>query len=184
MKINIPDLGFEEITFSDLIGEGAYSKDVTNYIRKVLISKGYYDDDWMTFSKKEGSEIIDCSLKGSWETIHLINAMEICKNDPFIMIVKDAWYGYNSDGDDVGYISFEVIPDEQEPPPTLKGGHYEKKSFMNDQEFNEFIELRDKMKIEEYVKYQDFYFERSNKYNAKEWINNWLKKDYEHNDSL
>ena len=31
------------------------------------------------------------------------------------------------------------------------------------------------------VKYQEFYFIKKSKYNAKEWIEKWLSEDYGHN---
>ena len=93
-----------------------------------MSTSGSYFDDWLEFYKEEDNELIECTLMtGSWEIIEHINNMKICENDPYVMIVKDSWFGENSDGDDVGYVSFEVLDGEE--LPTLKGGEYDKKSF-------------------------------------------------------
>ena len=116
----------------------------------------------------------------NFETIDRINGMKICQEDPFIMIVKDSWYGENSEGDSVGYTSFENIGGGEEPP-TLKGGQYDKKSFMNHDELNEFYELSENEDIELVVKYQEFFFVRHSKYKVKEWVEQWLSQDCRHN---
>ncbi len=180
MKINIRKLGLEEITFSDLIG--SYDEDEINEIKEEFLAESYFQDDWMSLFKEKDSEIIECNLlTGDFDIINYINDMKICQDDPFVMIVKDAWEGYNSEGDEIGYVSFEAvfswkISCDDDEPPTLKGGEYDKKSFMNDEELAEFSELSENEDIEYNVKYQEFYFERSSKYNAKEWIKKWLSE--------
>ena len=68
-----------------------------------------------------------------------------------------------------------------EEPPTLKGGEYDKKSFMSESELDEFNELSENEDIVMDVKYQEFYFIKESNYNAKEWIEKWLSEDYGHN---
>ena len=106
--------------------------------------------------------------------------MKIFENDPFVMIVKDEWSGENEEGEEVGYISFEALYGAEEPP-TLKGGEYDKKSFMSESELDEFNELSENEDIVMDVKYQEFYFIKESNYNAKEWIEKWLSEDYGHN---
>ena len=144
------------------------------------ISKSW--DNWIEFEKDEGSEKITAYLHtGSFEIIDRINEMKICENDPYIMIVKDSWSGENKDGEEVGYVSFEALYAEEEPP-VLKGGEYDKKSFMTKSELDEFNELCENESVYmDDCKYQDFYFLKESEYNPKEWIEKWLSEDYGHN---
>ena len=178
MKINIEELGLKEISFTDFLG--MYDENEINEIIEEMSTSGSYFDDWLEFYKEEDNELIECTLMtGSWEIIEHINNMKICENDPYVMIVKDSWFGENSDGDDVGYVSFEVLDGEE--LPTLKGGEYDKKSFMNQAESDEFSELSENEDIMYDVKYQDFYFVKSSEYNPKKWLEKWLSEDYGHN---
>jgi len=178
MKINIEELDLKEITLSDFIG--CYNEEDIEEIKEEILNEGSYCDEWFDFYKDDDSEIVDCTLMtGYFEIINHINEMKICQDDPFIMIVKDAWYGTNSDGDEVGYISFEAFDDDD--PPTLKGGEYDKKSFMTQEELDEFYELSDNEEIMYDVKYQDFFFIRTSKYNPQEWLKKWISEDYGHN---
>ena len=178
MKLNIEELGLIGISFTDMLG--FYEEDEINSIVEEINEEGSYYDDWMDFNKNDGGDV-DCTLMtGSFEIIDHINNMKICVTDPFVMIVKDAWYGENFDGEEVGYISFEALYDVEEPP-ALKGGEYEKKRLMNDEELAEFHELSENEDIMYDVKYQDFYFIRTSKYNMNEWLKNWLADDYGHN---
>ena len=178
-KISVSELGLEDITFSDFIG--LYTEDEISEIKNELASEGSYYDEWIEFEKDEGSEKITAYLQtGSFEIIDHINSMKIFENDPFVMIVKDEWNGENEEGEEVGYISFEALYDVEEPP-TLKGGEYDKKSFMSESELEEFNELSENEDIMMDVKYQEFYFIKKSKYNAKKWIEKWLSEDYGHN---
>ena len=97
------------------------------------------------------------------------------------MIVKDSWSGENEDGEEVGYVSFEALYAEEEPP-VLKGGEYDKKSFMTKNELDEFNELCENESVYmDDCKYQEFYFLKESEYNPKEWIEKWLSEDYGHN---
>ena len=177
--IFIPELGLEQITYSDLLG--LYDESELEEIQKELSIEGSYSDEWLEFYKDDDSEKIECTLlKGSFEIIDHINNMKICEDDPYIMIVKDAWFGDNEEGDEFGYISFEALNNDDDPP-TLKGGEYDKKSFMNEEELAEFDELSENESIMYDVKYQEFYFVRTSIYNVKEWIENWFSQDYGHN---
>ena len=179
MKINISELGLKEITFSDLLGW--FDEEEIEEIKKEILDNGSYYDEFIDFGKEDDLDTIVGTLStGSFEIIDRINEMKICQEDPFIMIVKDSWYGENSDGDSVGYTSFENIGGGEEPP-TLKGGEYDKKSFMNEDELNEFYELSENEDIGYDVKYQEFFFIRYSKYRAKEWVEQWLIQDYGHN---
>ena len=179
-KFNISELGLEQVTFTDLLGW--YTEVEIIEIKNELASEGSYYDDWIEFEKDEGSEKITAYLQiGSFEIIDRINEMKICENDPFIMIVKDSWSGENEEGEEVGYVSFEALYADEEPP-TLKGGEYDKKSFMNDNELDEFNRLSENESIYmDDCKYQEFYFLRESEYNPKEWIEKWLSEDYGHN---
>ena len=179
-KISISELGLEDITFSDFIG--LYTEDEISEIKNELASEGSYYDDWIEFEKDEGSEKITAYLQtGSFEIIDRINEMKICENDPFIMIVKDSWSGENEDGEEVGYVSFEALYAKEEPP-VLKGGEYDKKSFMTKSELDEFNELCENESVYmDDCKYQEFYFLKESEYNPKEWIEKWLSEDYGHN---
>jgi len=177
--IDIPELELKGITLSDL--DGLYDQDEIKEIKDEIISEGSYDDDCLQFYKDDDSEKFIGSLStGSFEIIDHINSIKILENDPFIMIVKDAWDGENEEGEEVGYISFEALYDVEDPP-TLKGGEYDKKSFMSESELDEFYELSENENIMMDVKYQEFYFLKKSNYNAKEWIEKWLSEDYGHN---
>ena len=179
MKINISELGLKEITFSDLLGW--FDEEEIEEIKKEILDNGSYYDEFIDFEKEDDSDTIEGTLStGYFEIIDRINEMKICQENPFIMIVKDSWYGENSDGDSVGYTSFENIGGGEEPP-TLKGGEYDKKSLMNEDELNEFYELSEKEDIGFDVKYQEFFFIRHSKYKVKEWVEQWLSQDYGHN---
>ena len=178
LKINISDLGLKEITFSDLLG--SFDEEEIEEIREELLENGSYCGEFIEFDKEEDSYNIEGTLlMGSFEVIDFINKMKICQDDQFIMIVKDSWYGKNSEGDSVGYTSFENIG-EGEDPPTLKGGEYDK-SFMNDNELNEFYELSENETVSFDVKYQEYFFIRQSKYRVKDGLNNGLSQDYGHN---
>ena len=179
-KINISELGLEQISFSDLLG--FYDMEEINELKKIMSSEESYSDEWMDFYKDVDSEIIDCTLiTGSFEIIDHINSMKICEDDPYIMIVKDAWSGEDEDGEDVGYVSFEALYSVDDPP-TLKGGEYDKKSFMDEKELAEFYNLSENESIMmDDCKYQEFYFIKKSEYNKKEWIEKWLSEDYGHN---
>ena len=58
---------------------------------------------------------------------------------------------------------------------------FSKKSFMNEDEMNEFYELSENEDIGFDVKYQEFFFIRHSKYKVKEWVEQWLSQDYGHN---
>ena len=179
-KFNISELGLEQITFTDLLG--LYNENDIANIKEEIASSGDYSDDVFEFWKDDESSNIDVSLMmGSFEIIDHINSMKICENDPYIMIVKDSWSGENEQGEEVGYVSFEALYADEEPP-TLKGGEYDKKSFMNDNELDEFNQLSENESIYmDDCKYQEFYFLRKSEYNPKEWIEKWLSEDYGHN---
>ena len=103
MKLNIEELGLIGISFLDILG--FYDEDEINSILEEINEEGSYYDDWLEFYKNDDGDV-DCTLMtGSFEIIDHINNMKICETDPFVMIVKDAWDGENSDGDEVGYIS-------------------------------------------------------------------------------
>ena len=176
-KFNISELGLEQITFTDLLG--LYNENDIANIKEGIASSGDYSDDVFEFWKDDESSNIDVSLMmGSFEIIDHINSMKICENDPYIMIVKDSWSGENEQGEEVGYVSFEALYADEEPP-TLKGGEYDKKSFMNDNELDEFNRLSENESIYmDDCKYQEFYFLRESEYNPKEWIEKWLSEDY------
>jgi hypothetical protein len=73
----------------------------------------------------------------------------VFEKDPFIMIVKDAYFG---EGDDDGYIFFEGFGCDD--PPTLKGGEYDKKSFtIIDSNKKFYFEFTDQMTLQ--IKYKD-----------------------------
>tara|TARA_B100000676_G_C18075983_1_gene847668 strand:+ start:2577 stop:3383 length:807 start_codon:yes stop_codon:yes gene_type:complete len=179
-KISISELGLEDITFSDFLG--LYTEDEISEIKNELASEGSYYDDWMEFGKDEDSGKITAYLiTGNFEIIDQINEMKICENDPYIMIVKDSWSGENKDGEEVGYVSFEALYADEEPP-VLKGGEYDKKSFMTKSELDEFNELCENESVNmDDCKYQEFYFLKKSEYNPKEWIEKWLSEDYGHN---
>ena len=173
MKIKINKLGLD-INLTDLEGR-YYTEEDFEKIKEGLSKDEEYQDHWFYFYKDEEDIIVDI-IDGSFEIIDVINSWEICKNDPFVMIVKDEW----SDGSEVGYISFEALPDAEEPP-SLKGGEYDRKEIINESELTEFYELQESEEITMDVKYQEFYFVRSSKYNASKWLENWLSEDYGHN---
>ena len=179
MKINISDLGLEDITFSDLLGW--FDEEEIEEIKQEILDNGSYYDEFIEFEKEDDSDVIEGTLlTGSLEIIDFINKMKICQDDPFIMIVKDSWYGENSEGDSVGYTTFENIGGGEEPP-TLRGGEYDKKSFMNEDELIEFNELSKNEDIDFDVKYQECFFIKHSKYKVKEWTEQWLSQDYGHN---
>lgn len=179
MKLNIEELGLTGISFSDLLG--LYKEEEIKSIQDTIEDEDCYDDEWLDFYKDRDSGDIDVTLMtGSWEIIDHINTMKICESDPFIMIVKDSWHGESSEGEDVGYTTFEVLYHADEPP-YLKGGEYDKKTIMNKEELKEFNELEENENIMYDVKYQDFYFIRTSQYNAKEWLEKWISEDYGHN---
>ena len=176
--IFIEELGLEQISLSDFLG--LYDENEITEIEDELSNDGSFSDEYFDFNKDQDSERIECTLKqGSFEIIDAINDMKICKDDPFVMIVKDAWFGDNNEGEEVGYISFEALYDNH--PPTLRGGEYEKKYFMNEVELAEFEELSANDSIMYDVKYQDCYFVRKSEYNMKKWTQKWLSEDYGHN---
>lgn len=179
-KISISELDLVLTSFSDFLG--FYNEDEINEIKQELSSEGSYSDEFLDFYQDDDSEIIECTLiLGSFEIIDMINSMKICEHNPYVMIVKDAWSGENEDGDDVGYVSFEALHDVVDPP-TLKGGEYDKKSFMDQNELDEFYELCDNENVTmDDCKYQEFYFMKKSEYNEKEWIEKWLSQDYGHN---
>ena len=177
-RIFIEELGLEQISLSDFLG--LYDENEITEIEDELFNDGSFSDEYFDFNKDQDSERIECTLKqGSFEIIDAINQMKICKYDPFVMIVKDAWYGVNNEGEEVGYISFEAFYDDH--PPTLRGGEYDKKYFMNEVELADFKELSANDSIMYDVKYQDFYFVRKSEYNMKKWTQKWLEQDYGHN---
>lgn len=180
MKLNIEQLELNEISFSDLLG--LYDEGEIKSIQETIEEEDGYDDEYLSFYKDDDSGDVDVSLiwTGSWEIIDHINTMKICENDPFILIVKDSWDGVNSKGEDVGYTTFEVLQTE-DVPPSLKGGEYDKKTIMNEEELKEFSELEENGDIMYDTKYQDFYFVRTSEYNAKEWLEKWLSENYGHN---
>ena len=179
-RFNITELGLEQITYADLLG--LYNENDIADIKKEIASSGSYDDDVFEFYKDDESGNIDVTLMmGSFEIIDDINSMKICENDPYIMIVKDSWSGENEEGEEVGYVSFEALY-AAEDPPTLKGGEYDKKSFMSNDELDEFNRLSENESIYmDDCKYQEFHFLRESEYNPKEWIKKWLSEDYGHN---
>ena len=141
MKLNIEQLELNGISFSDLLG--LYDEGEIKSIQETIEEKDGYDDEYLSFYKDDDSGDVDVSLMtGSWEIIDHINTMKICENDPFILIVKDSWDGENSKGEDVGYTTFEVLQ-TGDVPPSLKGGEYDKKTIMNEEELKEFSELEE-----------------------------------------
>lgn len=179
-RFNITELGLEQITYADLLG--LYNENDIADIKEEIVSSGSYSDDVFEFYKDDESGDIDVTLMmGSFEIIDHINSMKICENDPYIMIVKDSWSGENEEGEEVGYVSFEALYADEEPP-TLKGGEYDKKSFMSNEELDEFNRLSENESIYmDDCKYQEFHFLRESEYNPKEWIKKWLSEDYGHN---
>ncbi|MFL2569895.1 MAG: hypothetical protein ACJ0QH_04205 [Flavobacteriales bacterium] len=180
MKINISELGLKEITFSDLLGW--FDEEEIEEIKDELLENGSYWSDYIEFEKEDDSNIIEGTLlTGSPEIIYSINEMKICQDDPFVMIFKNSWHGVNpKTGLSVGYTEFDAV-DFGEDPPTLKGGEYDKKSFMNKEELDEFYELQENEDITFNAKYQEFFFIRNSKYRVKEWVEQWLSQDYGHN---
>ena len=74
--IFIPELGLEQITYSDLLG--LYDESELDEIQKELSIEGSYSDEWLEFYKDDDSEKIECTLlKGSFEIIDHINNMKI-----------------------------------------------------------------------------------------------------------
>ena len=188
MKLNIRALELNGISFSDLLG--LYDEGEIKSIQETIEEEDGYNDEYLSFYKDDDSGDVDVSLMtdsqmdryGAWEIIDHINTMKICENDPFILIVKDSWEADNSKEEDVGYTTFEVFHHEDEPL-SLKGGEYDKKTIMNNEELKEFSELEENEDIMYNTKYQDFYFVRTSEYNAKEWLEKWLSENYGHNKS-
>ena len=171
MKITINDLGLET-NLTDLRGS-YYAEENFEKIKEELSNDEEYQDDWFYFYK-DGEDIVADIMYGTFEIIDVINSWEICKNDPFIMIVKDSYCG-----GELEYVAFDGFGCED--PPTLKGGEYDKKQFADSEELDKFNNLVENEEIENELKYQEFYFERSSNYNSKEWINKWISED---NDSI
>ena len=179
INVKISQLNLE-IKLSDLVGD-EYKENEIQEIQDKLFIEGHYDDGFLNLKKEKNSYEVEGYLnEGDFEIINVINSWKIFEKDPFIMIVKDAYFG---EGDDDGYIFFEGFGCDD--PPTLKGGEYDKKSFMSSgsKEFKKMLKLLEDDDIRSDVKYQDIYFERKSKYNPEEWIKNWLSKDYGHNKS-
>ena len=180
MKFNINELGLKNISFSDLIG--GYNEEEIDEIKEELLNEEYYQDELFEFFKDDDSNEIECSImEGNFESIDYLNQMKLFKDDPLVMIVKDVMIGKNSDGEEISYVSFETQNSDEEPP-TLKGGEYDKKTFMSEEELAEFQELLENDYITyDDAKYQEFHFIRKSLYDPKEWIQEWLSKDYGHN---
>lgn len=180
MKFNINELELKNISFSDLLG--GYNEEEIDEIKEQLLNEEYYQDDLFEFFKDDNSNEIECSIiGGNFESIDHLNLMKLFKDDPLVMIVKDVLIGENSDGEEISYVSFETHNSDEEPP-TLKGGEYDKKTFMNEEELAEFQELSENDNITyDDAKYQEFHFIIKSLYDPKEWTQKWLSEDYGHN---
>jgi hypothetical protein len=182
MKFDIDELGLKNISFSDLLG--AYNEEEIDEIKEQILREENYQDELLYFVKDDDSNEIECSIiEGNFESIDQLNLMKLFKDDPLVMIVKDVLIGEKSDGKEIYYVSFEAHNTDKEPP-TLKGGEYDKKTFMSKEELAEFQELseNDDVSFDE-AKYQEFHFIKTSLYDPKEWIQKWLSQDYGHNNS-
>lgn len=112
----------------------------------------------------------------AFDFFELINSLQAAQDEPFEMIVKDEYYGQNEDGEKVAYIGFECVSGLKDPPP-LKGGEYDEKFLMSDEEIDEFNNLLEQELIYYDVKYQEKYFILSSKYDSKKWTEDWLVSD-------
>ena len=86
-------------------------------------------------------------------------------------------------GEEISYVIFDNHTNHTSfgHPPTLKGGEYDKKNFMSEEELAEYHELKETTQALPSDDVEEFYLTRASIYDPKEWIQKWLSEDYGHN---
>lgn len=171
---NSYDDGYFSIDYSEGEFEASVktsSFEVINYINNLEAAK---DDQFILIIKDELTGELseycdDCDGEGykdeDWE--------EECEN-------CEGTGGY----EELAYISFEAISNSNrseaayDDPPALKGGEYDKKTFMTEKQMNKYINYCNSGVIQiSDCKYQSCYFVRVSKYDPKEWSKWWLENN-------
>jgi hypothetical protein len=177
MKLKIDKLGIET-TLESFVND--WELDI-NEVKKEL-NDGYYSDEWVSIEKGEDNYLNVDIITHSFEIIDIINS---CYNNEFLMVVKDVWngetdecetcdgYGENDDDecvdcegtggyDDVQYTIFTPEGGNQDniSDITFKGGEYEEKTILTKEQYEKFIKLQDDGLIDftDLLKYQTFHF--------------------------
>jgi hypothetical protein len=176
MKVYLKDLKIET-TLADVCSVFGYEEE--DVIKGLSDNDNWFDledssgaSGWL--SKDIDTDVINFNFsEGAFheEIIDLINELEVTKNDPFLLIIKDEAHI----DDEEFYISFEVLPyNIALDPPPLKGGEYEEKSLMTDKEIENLpgLEITD-------TKYQEMYFEKVKGFDPEKWTKGWMDKNAE-----
>ena len=166
MNVKIDQLGIET-TYEDFIKD--WNLDINELNDELKV--GSYSDEWIDIEKLDENTLDVYINSTSFEIIDIINK---CYKNEYIMIVKDVWNGESEDYDSVEYTSFTFeYGDDVKGPITneiyFKGGEYEEKTIISDQD--EFFNLKDKGLIDftDNVNFQTFYFIKPKNLDVNGW---------------
>jgi len=189
MKFNINQLGLKNLSFYDLLG--GYNEEEIDEIKEQVLSEGYYEDELLKFRKVDDSNRIECYIEIiDDDSTDQLNLMKLFKDDPLVVIVKNfSTYRNPKTGEEISYVIFNKNWSDKDDwdlhvgkiPPTLKGGEYDKKNFMSEEELAEYHELKETTQALPSDDVEEFYLTRASIYDPKEWIQKWLSEDYGHN---
>jgi len=169
MKIKIKDLNLET-TLEDVCL--CFELEEEEVLEGLSNNQEHFvaEDEANFFLYKIDKDVLEMGFNfegGFWEeTMSSINHLKVAKDNEFMLIIKDSWYGDYEDG----YTSFEALNNDECEPKTLKGGEYEKKFFMTDKEEEHYYHLIDEDLIDRDSKYQEFYIEKVENFDSDKWI--------------
>jgi|TARA_B110000090_G_scaffold202434_1_gene245650 hypothetical protein len=176
MKVKIEELNLET-TLEDVCL--SFELEEEEVLEGLSNNQEYFEGpagDGVTFYKID-KDVLEMEFnfeRGFWEeTMYHINHLKVVKDNQFMLIIKDSWYG-EDEGEDVGYTSFEALNNRECEPDSLKGGEYEEKFFMTDKEEEHYYHLRNEELIDRDSKYQEFYIEKVENFDSDKWIKEWI----------
>ncbi len=154
-----------------------------NEINKELDENSYYSDDFVEIEREDNLITIRI-LTSYWEVKDMVNDIY---DDYYLFVIKDVFSGYNDEdcevcdgegvdtndeecklcegiGGDYGELNYTQFSIENPTSKTndivFKGGEYDKKSILNEDELSKFHNQKDEEKINwtDSLKYQEVWF--------------------------
>lgn len=207
MKLTIEQLGIET-TFKNFCNDWDYD---LNEIEDEL-KDGDYFDEWINIEKLEDNSLNITISSTSFEIIDVINNVY---NNEFLMVVKDVWNGQNDECEkcdgmgenedeevcedcegagsyaDLEYTVFSLEGRDIENISEIlfKGGEYDKKEFLSDEQKQKFKQFCDDGILDwtSNLKYQTFYFVKKKELKKNGWektlesfnLHDWDKYPFE-----
>ena len=191
MKLFVKDLGIET-TLEQFVKD--WDLDIYSVNEELEGDLETYFGEFCSIEKDEENE--NCLMGNinteSWEVMDMVNDIY---DDYYLFVVKDVFYGENDevcevcdgegvdandedckscdgeggDYEEINYTQFSIENSTSNNDVVFKGGQYQEKSILNENELSKFYDQCNEGKTENDVKYQDIWFVKEEDFNKNGW---------------